>query len=57
METIPGLTVTARVDAGITGARVYDLDSRPVPADIRVENGRLTATMDLPLYALIELTK
>ena len=57
VETIPGLTVTARVDAGITGARVYDLDSRPVPADIRVENGRLTATMDLPLYALIELTK
>ncbi len=56
VEIIPGVTITARVNAQCTGARVFDLDSKPIPAEITVANGLLTAKLDLPIYAVIELT-
>ncbi len=55
VEVIPGLSLTARVGEGVTGAKVYDLDSRPLDAAVTLENGILTAKLDLPIYAVIEL--
>lgn len=54
---ISDLTITAQVGADMRHARVLDLDSRVLPAQISLEDGVLTARLDLPLYAMIELTK
>ena len=57
METISGLTVTIPVAEDVTGAKVYGLGCGDLPAAVSVENGVMTVKMDLPLYAVIELTK
>ncbi|MGM9668347.1 MAG: hypothetical protein ACI3VZ_01155 [Faecousia sp.] len=57
VETIPGLVVEARVEEDVTGAVVYDLDSRVLDAEVRVRDGKLTVKLDLPIYAVIELKK
>lgn len=57
VETICGVTVKARVAGDIRGARVLTLGDREIPAEIRVEQGILTAKLDLPLYAVIELLR
>ena len=57
VETIPGLVVEARVEEDVTGAVVYDLDSRVLDAEVRVRGGKLTVKLDLPIYAVIELKK
>lgn len=54
---ISGLTITAQVGADMRHARVLDLDGRVLPAQLSLNGGVLTARMELPLYAMIELTK
>ena len=57
VETISGLTVTIPVAEDVTGAKVYGLGCGDLPAAVSVENGVMTVKMNLPLYAVIELTK
>ena len=45
------------MEEDVTGAVVYDLDSRVLDAEVRVRGGKLTVKLDLPIYAVIELKK
>ena len=54
VQPIENVTVRFRPRAAASGARVIDLDGKPIPADVRIENGALTVRLwTLPLYAAI----
>ncbi len=54
---ISDVTVTAYIAPDVRAARILDLDGRELPSQIDIADGVLTARLDLPLYAVIELTK